>query len=205
MNAEIEALSAALPRMSASSRTFAASLIAQSIAKGSLSDKQMHWVRKLAAEATQAATTIAQPATVTADLSPIIALFDKANGPRSKIVFSTPEGVGFRLTVAGPDTRAPGTLNITSAGTWESREWFGRIHRDGRFEPSRKLTDGAPVVSALTCFAADPAAQAAAYGHDHGVCCFCEAELSDAISIELGYGPVCAKRWGLPRKPAKAE
>jgi hypothetical protein len=42
------------------------------------------------------------------------------------------------------------------------------------------------------------AEQAAAWGHLTGVCVFCTRRLTDARSIEVGYGPVCAARESLP-------
>ena len=30
---------------------------------------------------------------------------------------------------------------------------------------------------------------------------FCALPLTDAGSVEVGYGPVCAKHWGLPHTP----
>lgn len=32
-------------------------------------------------------------------------------------------------------------------------------------------------------------------------CSFCGLALTDEGSVEVGYGPVCAKRWGLPHQP----
>lgn len=43
--------------------------------------------------------------------------------------------------------------------------------------------------------------EAAAYGHRHDACVFCATPLSDereGRSVEVGYGPVCAAKYGLP-------
>lgn len=40
--------------------------------------------------------------------------------------------------------------------------------------------------------------QAAAFGHLYGECCYCARDLTDERSIEVGYGPVCAAKYGLP-------
>lgn len=45
------------------------------------------------------------------------------------------------------------------------------------------------------------AEQAAAWGHDHDRCVFCGRDLTDdgaGRSVEVGYGPVCAEKHGLP-------
>ena len=53
-------------------------------------------------------------------------------------------------------------------------------------------------VSILAQLATQPAQLAAKHGKLTGHCCFCNSELSDEKSTNVGYGPVCAKRWGLP-------
>jgi len=35
-------------------------------------------------------------------------------------------------------------------------------------------------------------------GHKHGNCCFCCRDLTNAVSVHLGYGPICAEKYGLP-------
>jgi Family of unknown function (DUF6011) len=42
------------------------------------------------------------------------------------------------------------------------------------------------------------AAEAAALGHTTSFCCFCSLELTDDRSTDVGYGPVCASKRGLP-------
>jgi hypothetical protein len=43
--------------------------------------------------------------------------------------------------------------------------------------------------------------EAAAFGHEHSRCVFCSHKLSDekdGRSVDVGYGPVCAEKYGLP-------
>ncbi len=54
------------------------------------------------------------------------------------------------------------------------------------------------IVAALRAIALDPAKAAQAYGTLTGQCCFCSRDLTDARSIDKGYGPVCADHFGLP-------
>jgi hypothetical protein len=42
------------------------------------------------------------------------------------------------------------------------------------------------------------AAEAAAYGHTHGNCIACSRDLTDDRSLAVGYGPVCANKYGWP-------
>jgi len=42
------------------------------------------------------------------------------------------------------------------------------------------------------------AEQAAAFGQTSSFCCYCARHLEDGRSVEVGYGPVCAKKYNLP-------
>lgn len=42
-------------------------------------------------------------------------------------------------------------------------------------------------------------AQAASFGHLHGVCLVCCKQLTDPESVKRGIGPVCATKFGAPR------
>lgn len=161
-----------------------------------LSEKQAYWVRELA---NRAQGFEAKKAEDIGSLSAINALFDKASSSlkRPAIVLKD-DAQTYRLSVAGERSSNPGSINVTSVGSFENRTWYGRITQDGKFVPSRR--DEAPegLVSLLRRFAAEPAEVAAQYGRETGNCCFCARELTDARSVTVGYGPVCASRWNLP-------
>lgn len=53
------------------------------------------------------------------------------------------------------------------------------------------------VLQALREFNDSPERTAAAYGHATGACCFCGRALTDARSVAMGYGPICARQYGL--------
>jgi hypothetical protein len=204
-------LAAALPTLKGTRQyEFAISLLAQAterseLGSGALSPNQWQWVRKLAAQ-----PALPAQSTAPADLTPIQQLFAKAAGPkatqlnRSALLFATDDGTQYRLSVAGNASQNPGSINVTDNGPggFGGRVWFGRIALDGRFVPSRRVAAEltTAVVAALAAFAANPQAQAARFGRDTGVCCFCARELTDPRSIEVGYGPICADRWGLPHR-----
>ena len=189
MNA-IETLRAALPTLSAKSQSFAQSLLDQHDMRGSLSEKQMYWVNKLAAEA---ADRKAPRETAKIDLTKIVDLFDTA-GQHLKHPAIVLDGI--RLSVAGERAKFPGSINVTSPGSFQDRTWFGRIALDGTFVGSREATPA--IVEELKALAADPAGKAALYGKQTGCCCFCARELTDERSIAVGYGPICADHYGLP-------
>lgn len=185
-----------LANLSPNDQRFAFSLLSAK----RLSEKQAYWVNVLAERATKPQPP-RQEIKVASDLSGITSLFDKASAKlkRPAIVLSTPETGAIRLSVAGDKSREPGTVNVTTLGSFEERVWLGRIHKDGRFEVSRKAEAQAPAVGKLLArFACDPAAVAAEHGRTTGACCFCNRPLTDARSIEVGYGPVCAANYGLP-------
>ena len=50
----------------------------------------------------------------------------------------------------------------------------------------------------MKAFAADPVKVAADFGKLNYNCCFCSKGLDDQQSLDVGYGPVCAKHYNLP-------
>ncbi len=44
----------------------------------------------------------------------------------------------------------------------------------------------------------NPISESALQGREYGRCCFCNRELDNEGSIQHGYGPICAEKWGLP-------
>ena len=53
----------------------------------------------------------------------------------------------------------------------------------------------------LATIAGNHAEAALAYGALMCKCSFSNLPLTVAGSVEVGYGPTCAKKWGLPRQP----
>lgn len=44
----------------------------------------------------------------------------------------------------------------------------------------------------------NPTSELAIQGRKSGSCCFCHRQLDNAISVAMGYGPICAEKYGLP-------
>lgn len=197
----LETLRTNLAALTAGDRAFAESLLAQAARRG-LSDKQLLWVGKLAARA----TTPAAPAIALGNFAGMIALFDRARAhldhPAIILLLDT-ENIEIRLSVAGPNARLPGTINVAEPGSFGGGRFFGRILRDGTFQASRE-TQPARLAELLAAFAADPAGVAAAHGILTGRCCFCRRKLSDPRSTAIGYGETCAGHYDLPY-PTAAE
>ncbi len=141
-------------------------------------------------------TPKAQPIKID-NMEPILTLFKKADNSRvrtPKLVLELGTVGLVEMYACGERSNAPGAINIKRTG-WDA-PWFGRIHLDGRFQPSKIAPVG--IEQELLTFAADPAGMAAQHGHKTGKCCFCNRKLTDARSLAVGYGSTCATNWELP-------
>ncbi len=194
MNA-IETLRENVAKLSEQDRGFAQSLLEQAAGRG-LSAKQFAWVDRLVARA------VTPPATI-GSIAGIVALMEGAierGAKRPKIRLRTPEGLDVVLAIAGPSSREPGSVLVLGAGSFGDRAYYGRVSKDGTFNPGRDATPEASpaVIALLRAMATDPAGTAAAYGRLTGACCFCSIDLSDPTSVDVGYGRICARKFGLP-------
>ena len=105
--------------------------------------------------------------------------------------FLAPNGKdAMRLYLAGETSKTPGVLQILIAD-----QWIGRIAPDGTLSGPRVTTE---VAVALQRIADAPAIAAKQYAALTSRCSFCNLELTDAGSVLVGYGPICAERYGLP-------
>ena len=157
-----------------------------------LTSKQWKWVHKLAYDA--ANRPAAKVAHIGSD-DQLTELFSKAKVKYPKLTFETPDGRTLQLSRAGDRAKFPGSINVTDGRRYGENIWYGRIV-DGEFRLSRDADD--EVTDFLTALAKDPKGFAKAYGVKTGNCCFCNAKLTTDDSNAVGYGPVCAKNWGLP-------
>ena len=142
-----------------------------------------------------------KPSIAIGNMSAILALFDKAKSHLKKpaIVLGV-NGVGeIKLSLAGSKAKQPGTVTVAEPKPYGQAKWFGRIQRDGSYEPSR---DGRLACEAITAklkaFAANPALVASEHGRLTGRCCFCNLRLTDERSTATGYGKQCASHYQLP-------
>ena len=191
-----------MANLSAKDSEFAASLVSGFTRYGRASDKQLYWLRELAKRTVKPA----QRETVDlGDFAGIAKLFDNVQGKlkRPAIVINDGE-TDIRLTVAGAQARVPGSINVATKGAYGEATWFGRILSTGKFELSPRVDTPKSVLNALQRFSADPVGVAQEHGRKTGACCFCNRELTDGRSINVGYGPICAENYGLPWGEAKA-
>ncbi len=176
-------------------KSFASDLCKKFNQKKILSPLQSEWVGKLIAQATKGKPGL--PKEVVGSMAKLMDLFNvaKSNLKWPKISFSTESGSVIQLSVAGPKAMKPGTINVTDGGSYGSNIWYGRVSMEGEFEKTQKANN--EIVTTLKMLSADPHTFASVYGHKSGNCCFCNRGLTDEKSVTVGYGPVCAKNWGL--------
>lgn len=177
---------------------------------GNPSSKQLAWIHILANQEIvrkQEETTLfnQSEAVVTNEnqMEGVIELFTKAKEhlkfPKIRIVVGTKGNYRYyRLQLAGERSRWAGWLRVTMENN--ERTLIGHINPgDGILAPYRAgiLAEHPGLCNRLMELAINPAKVAAEYGRLLGNCCFCDIALSDERSTEVGYGPICAKNWGL--------
>lgn len=119
-----------------------------------------------------------------------------------KVRFLAPDGRGeLLLSLAGESSKYTGAVQVKLNGAW-----IGRIEVNGNVA-GRDLTNAPDILATLTRIGEDPARAAAEYGRFTTRCSVCHAKLSDdrtGSSVEMGYGPTCAARFGWPHRPTGA-
>jgi len=181
-------------RISGWDANFAASIARQRAGGKVLSYRQIEVVQRIVC---RAESGIEEEAAELPDLSGTYAIFAHASKQLKypKITFRHPTLGTIRFVMAGKRSKHPGAINVTDGGPYGDNRWYGRIGTDGGFTAGRAATT--EVLGFLREFSVDPAGIAAAYGKESGSCCFCDRHLTDARSCVVGYGPVCANRYGL--------
>jgi hypothetical protein len=166
------------------------------------SHKQRGWAHVLATEYLPKANgeTEPEPEKTTVDVSGILDLLATAKThlkyPKTAVALDADRR--FRVSLAGPRAKFPGSVTVTSldADEYGERSWYGRIRTDGSIDLRRNAPDW--LEPALVEFSSDPATIAANSGHLTGNCSFCWRPLKDERSTEVGYGKTCASHYGLP-------
>lgn len=125
-------------------------------------------------------------------------LFSESQLKKPVIKLQAADGAGIRLSVAGGQSKEPGSIIVTTDARYEDRTYIGRISLSGVYTGAFRYAAQKPVVECLKAFSANPVAVAREYGRKTGSCCFCSKELTDKRSLLVGYGPICAGNYGLP-------
>ena len=176
---------------------FAQSLVDQFMRKGKLSEKQLEWAVKLSAKPAEKHAIKVMSSTAVAA---VLAFFAKANLKYPAMILDTGART-VRIYRAGQNASEPGSVVVTRL---DDRAYLGRVSTDGTYKPSPKFDGQDDVFELLGDLGADPAGVAAAYGKRTGCCSFCLRTLDDERSLSAGYGPSCAKKYGLPYPTKKS-
>jgi hypothetical protein len=161
---------------------FMASLQAQMLQRGSLSDKQLAAIRRaMQRDEARDAERKAQAKAEGSDL-------DLTDLPAGR--YAVPGG-DTRLKVLvqrpGKDNRWAGWIFVSDAAVYGERQRYGRQPPGGAY--TGKVQD------ALRAIMDDPKAASAAYGHLTSTCGVCGRPLEDEESVARGIGPVCAQKF----------
>jgi hypothetical protein len=190
-------LESALPKLSEKDRSFANSLLGGFKKYKGFTPNQQKWVDILVDRA-----EAGPPVPLVGDVgnfAGVYKLFEVAKQhqkfPKLHLQVA---GQPVVLSVAGPNSQYPGQINVTDGGPFGNNKWYGRVNRDGEWTVcQREYPEIGEVAKLLKTLGEDPAGVAAQYGSVTGYCCFCHRPLSDEKSVAVGYGPVCAEKWGL--------
>jgi hypothetical protein len=198
----IAELQANLGKLGHGDRRFASDLISAFHRYGKLTPNQAPWIAKLMARAENPADAAAAPKIDVGSFAGVIALFTKAKAHLKypKITLDC-DGTEIILSLCGPKSKTPGSINVGGPGVYPAKPWYGRITPEGQWSPSRSA-EAKPglmksLLGLLTEFGNDPAGIAKKYGVLTGNCCFCNLRLTDLRSTAAGFGPTCAEHYGL--------
>lgn len=169
--------------------------------------EQIEWVRNVqgARHATVAQCTDAKtkraaatvPDALTLNLKPIAEFLRGAQARGLKSPKLRVLGVDGRTEVRMGLTKqgaAPGSISVVVGGTY-----VGSIRPNDAVVG--QLAQDIELQKHLLIVAKDPVTAAKEYAALMGLCSFCGLQLTDEGSVEVGYGPICAKHWGLPHTP----
>lgn len=214
---DIDKLQKALPALAGKDKDFATDLIEGKWGyqkTGKLSEKQWYWVKKLAEKAETQTSAFGK---ATCEVVPGVGRTEKLmalfNAPAGKL--KSPaitmggllqhEGKTYDLKFykGGVASKYPGAINCIALKAYLGGDRFvARIMLDGEIHLPAwiKASDATmtALVTNLKAFAKEPQGFVASYGKLIGRCCFCNKGLDDPKSVTRGYGPTCAKKWGLP-------
>ncbi len=189
---------------------FAKSLIEQYERKGSLSEKQWPHVERFIKEAADRVARRAEdekkrkeherkilPVASLDGYEPVEEMFQAALDNLKKPEWTLVHGPEHRTFLVSYDKD-----NSRILVGYSSRP-YGYI-KDGTFTYTTYATEAKTLLPLMEDFKHDPTAVAAESGHLRGKCTFCAKDLKTENSTSHGYGPVCAKRYGLVWNVASA-
>lgn len=174
---------------------FSGSLMQQARAKRG-TPEQRWWMHELVLRATGAATEAPGADSVVGKLARVAEMIATAAASRDPMIKLVVDD-RHRIGIFG---KAPSRVCRREI---DDEKWtmIGRLAADGiltersgqRFQESELQT--------LIEYDADPVFASRDHGLRHGWCCFCGLALTADASVTVGYGPICADKYGLPWGP----
>lgn len=192
-----DTLTALIPKLQPSDASFARELLRSLIKYGVTPGR---WAAIQSLQQRVANQGAPAPEATVGDFQKVFDLMAKAGEtlrmPRIRLMLADKSPIV--LAMAGPKSQHPGTINVTDGGGMGNK-WYGRVDKAGHLTASHKTTPEATseLRGLLTKLGEAPAKVAAEYGRLTGRCCFCGRHLEDEQSTAAGFGPVCAKSFGL--------
>jgi hypothetical protein len=178
--------------------SFARDLISQFLDRGNLSSKQWEWVGTLK-------DRIKGVKPIYGSFNAISVMFrlagEKLKYPKIRLITKNDQYIllSFKKVVEGKNTIEIATGGYANHGRRVFRGWI----ENGAIVPYKSNSIDDDIEMTLQEFALDPVNVAKAHSKILGACVFCGKPLTDEKSKALGYGPVCAKNYGLPTKLEK--
>lgn len=112
-----------------------------------------------------------------------------------KLRVLAPDGsTELRLSTTSPRSAVPGSIAVVLGA-----DFVGCVRPNG--DTTGRFAMDSVLQNHLLEVAKNPVQAAQKYAALMGLCSFCGKQLTDEGSTEVGYGPVCAKHWGLPHQP----
>jgi hypothetical protein len=178
---------------------FAESLFKHFEKRGELSDKQWHWVLKLVDQVQNPKQE--EPEKKLPNINGVYSLLRRAVSPKNKSfpkLWLRLDDQDIKISKASNKSRHKGQLFLSNGKWGYENIYFGRIDTSGDLYLSK---DGKEIqeelIDLLNRLVSDPEKVASEYGKLTGNCFACHKQLSDDRSIEVGYGKVCADKFGL--------
>ena len=205
LDSKVNLLESLLGQLGDSDREFAGSLINGKWgyrSRGYLSAKQAPWIDTLLERAQQPEQ---QAPKCAADLSGVKAFLMNARQKLRfpKVWLRTEDGRDLKVYVAGDRSKVPNAVNFVlyeQTDGFRDDTWLGRVLDNGDWHQPRSIRQGdiEQVMPLLQSLGSDPHGAAIRFAKLTGRCCFCNHALSDKKhSTKVGYGPTCAKKFGL--------
>jgi len=180
----------------AKDKHFVTSLLNQYATKGILSVKQWPWVEKMMIRAmgVDVSPEGNNKASIEAEL--LFELFatvkEKIKSP--SLLFLMGRGESSKPIKIYPKKSF---LNIVLANTYPG--YLATLYSDGQLSFGKYVDDDTQkkLTALMMSICENPTKALAEHGKLMNKCCFCKTTLSDPKSVNHGYGPVCAKNWGM--------